>query len=394
MTLLICVLIFLLSVLLLPVMVLAIQVIIACFMQPGKRKPAASGQVSSIAILIPAHNEASGIATTLNSILPQLRQQDRIVVVADNCQDETAMIAKDLGAETVERHDTTKRGKGYALDFGLKCMQGNPPEVVLIVDADCIMAPGTINLLASACINLQRPVQALYLMKNPPQIGHKAQISEFAWVVRNQVRPLGMDGLGMPCQLMGTGMAFLWEDMRQVDLASGHIVEDMKLGVDFARMGKSPAFVPDALVTSYFPAEGQASTTQRTRWEHGHLSVIVNELPKLVWQAMRTGNPQMLAMAADLLVPPLALLSMLCVLLSIFAFVGYMVQPNTWLLVLPACLLGLLCLAVGLAWWKYARHIISLRQLCYVPVYMLAKLPIYLKFFVRRQVEWVRSKRD
>ncbi len=394
MTLLNGVLIFLLCVLLLPVMVLAIQVIAACFMQPRKREPAANGQVSSIAILIPAHNEASGIATTLNSILPQLRQQDRIVVVADNCQDETAMIAKVLGAEAVERHDTTKRGKGYALDFGLKCIQGNPPEIVLIVDADCIMAPGTINLLASACISLQRPVQALYLMKNQPQVGLKAQISEFAWVVRNQVRPWGMASLGLPCQLMGTGMAFLWEDIRQVDLASGHIVEDMKLGVDFARMDKSPAFVPDALVTSYFPTEDQASTTQRTRWEHGHLSVIANELPKLVWQAMSTGNPQMLAMAADLLVPPLALLSILSVLLSIFAFVGYTVQPNTWLLVLPICLLGLLCLAVGLAWWKYARHIISLRQLCYVPVYVLAKLPIYLKFFVRRQVEWVRSKRD
>lgn len=392
MTLLICVLIFLLCVLLLPVMVLTIQAIAAHSMQP--RKHAASGQVSSVAILIPAHNEASGIATTLNSILPQLRLQDRIVVVADNCQDETAKVAKDLGVEAIERHDTTKRGKGYALDFGLKYIQGSPPEVVLIVDADCIVAPGAIDLLASACVNLRRPVQALYLMKNPPQVGLKAQISEFAWVVRNQVRPLGMANLGLPCQLMGTGMAFLWEDIKQVNLASGHIVEDMKLGVDFARMGKPPAFVPDALVTSYFPIEDQASTTQRTRWEHGHLSVIVNDLPKLAGRAMLDRNTRTLAMAADLLVPPLALLSMLCVLLSALAFVGYTVQPNIWLLALPACLLGLLWLAVGLAWWGYARHIISLGQLCYVPVYVLAKLPIYLKFFVRRQVEWVRSKRD
>lgn len=392
MTLLTCVLIFLLSVLLLPVMVLAIQTIAACFIQP--REYAANRRASSIAILIPAHNEASGIAGTLNSILPQLRQQDRTLVVADNCQDETASVVRRHGGVAIERHDTTRRGKGYALDFGVKHMQDNPPEVVLIVDADCIVASGAINLLASACVDLQRPVQSLYLMKNPPQAGLKALVSEFAWVVRNQVRPLGMSRLELPCQLMGTGMAFLWKDLRQIDLASGHIVEDMKLGVDLAKLGKPPAFVPEAVVTSYFPSGDQAGTTQRTRWEHGHLSVIVNELPRLIWQALATQNPHMLAMAADLMVPPLALLSMLSLLLGVSAIAFNWFQPNMWLIFLPTVLLGLLCVAIFLAWWKYARQIISFSQLCYVPIYMLAKLPIYLKFLVRRQVEWVRSKRD
>lgn len=386
-------LIFLLGLLLLPVMVLAIQVVAAWLPQRG-RQHAGGQQASSIAVLIPAHNEASGIAATLNSILPQLRPQDRIVVVADNCRDETASIARAHGAIAIERYDDSKRGKGYALDFGLKHMQDNPPEVVLIVDADCIVTSGAIPRLASTCVSLQRPVQSLYLMKNPPQAGLKALISEFAWVVRNQVRPLGMARLGLPCQLMGTGMAFLWNDLRQVDLASGHIVEDMKLGVDLAKLGKPPVFVPEALVTSYFPSGEQASATQRTRWEHGHLSVILNELPKLIWQALAAGNLHMLAMAADLMVPPLALLSMLVALLSVLALALNMLQPGVWLFVLPICLLSLLSATIGLAWWKYARHIISFGQLCYVPVYMLAKFPIYLKFLVRRQVEWVRSKRD
>jgi hypothetical protein len=58
----------------------------------------------------------------------------------------------------------------------------------------------------------------------------KSKVSEFAWCVKNLVRPLGYSNLGCPCQLMGTGMAFKWSTLSKADLANGNIVEDMKLG--------------------------------------------------------------------------------------------------------------------------------------------------------------------
>src|SRR4051812_41266503 len=71
------------------------------------------------AILVPAHNEEAGIAATIRNLLPQLAPGDRIVVVADNCTDATEAVARTAGADVVNRSDPVRRGKGFALDFGL-----------------------------------------------------------------------------------------------------------------------------------------------------------------------------------------------------------------------------------------------------------------------------------
>jgi len=211
--------------LLVPCVVLCIEVL-AAIVRRAADVPAGTAR-PRVAILIPAHNEASIIAGTLSSIAPQLSQTDRLLVVADNCSDDTAAVASSLGAQVAIRTDATLRGKGYALDFGMQQLQSDPPEVVIIMDADCAAAAGCIDRLARVCGRTARPVQALYLMHAPEGAGLKTQIAEFAWLVKNQVRPLGLLALGMPCQLMGTGMAFPWTCLRSVRLASGHIVEDL-----------------------------------------------------------------------------------------------------------------------------------------------------------------------
>lgn len=343
-----------------------------------------------LAILMPAHNESLVIAHSIQSILPQMNSQDHLLVVADNCNDDTAAIARNLGATVIERTNLHERGKGYALDYGLQHLKANPPQVVLIIDADCMVENDAINKLASACMTYQRPIQALYLMESQPNPSLKARIAAFAWVVKNKVRPLGSKALGLPCQLMGTGMAFLWEDIIKVNLASGHIVEDMKLGVDFSRMNKAPLFLPEALLTSIFPPTAEATNTQRTRWEHGHLSMILTEAPSLFFEAIKTKNSQMLGLTLDLIVPPLVAL----VLSSITLFIVSFVFSIKLALVLSTILLFTLVSAVLLAWGFFGRNIISFKQLCYAPIYALVKIPIYIKFFLNRQVEWVRSKRD
>src|SRR5205085_6347229 len=81
-----------------------------------------------VAVLMPAHNEAAGIAASLATVTPQLVAGDRLLVVADNCVDDTAAVAAAAGAEVVQRRDTTRRGKGYALGFGLRHLAPDPPE--------------------------------------------------------------------------------------------------------------------------------------------------------------------------------------------------------------------------------------------------------------------------
>src|ERR1700722_13935933 len=89
------------------------------------------GERRAIAVLMPAHNESAVIAAAIRSVLPQLAVEDRLVVIADNCSDDTAAIAAAEGAEVVVRTDLARRGKGFALDFGVRHLESKPADVVL-----------------------------------------------------------------------------------------------------------------------------------------------------------------------------------------------------------------------------------------------------------------------
>ena len=391
------------ALLLLPCGVLVVQVIAALL--PARRsyrvQNAGGGFSDSpdVCLLMPAHNEATGVASVLQALLQQLGPRTRLLVVADNCTDATAAIVGKFAAtcefvEVIERHNTQLRGKGYALDHGIRHLEASPPEVVVVVDADCEVAPGAIDSLAQRCVASNRPVQALYLMLSPQGAGIKVKLAEFAWLVKNHVRALGFQRIGLPCQLMGTGMAFLLQHINQAKLNTGHIVEDMQLGIDLAQAGTPPLFCPDALVTSVFPATAQGLDTQRTRWEHGHLGVIVTQVPLLLWRGISRRDWALLAMALDLCVPPLALLTLLTGA-SLAAGVALAWAGGSWVPgVLSVAAGAMLGVAVGGAWVGFGQGVISFWQLCKVPAYVLAKLPLYFYFLVKRQSSWVRSKRD
>jgi hypothetical protein len=110
--------------------------------------------------------------------------------------------------------------------------------------------------------------------------------------------------------------------------------------------------------------------------------------------ALRQKNPALLALVLDMCVPPLALLTLLA---AVLALIGASLMWFTGA-VLPWSLaiwnLLLLGVAVLLAWLAYGRHILSIGNLAFAPFYALAKIPVYLKFLCKRQVDWVRSKRD
>ena len=378
--------------LLLPAAILFVEILLAATKPaylPGQR-----GERRRLAVLVPAHDEASIIEGTIRSIVPQLNESDRLLVVADNCADDTAAVARSAGAEVVVRSDLTRRGKGYALDFGIRRLEFEPPDVVVIVDADCRVDPGAIDKLARLCAMTERPIQALYLMHAQKNSGPKMRIAEFAWIVKNQARPEGLHRLGLPCQLMGTGMAFPWLCISKAKLASGHIVEDLQLGIDLARAGTPPLFCPDALVSSEFPPSSDGVQGQRTRWEHGHLGVIVSEVPRLLLGSLFRMNASLLSLTLDLSVPPLALLALMVAAVWCASAI-FLIFTNTQLPVAIATTsAALLVLSVLMAWVRYGRQTISLPSLALAIVYALWKIPLYAKFLVARQMDWVRSKRN
>ncbi len=348
---------------------------------------------SRLAILMPAHDEAVGIALTLDSLVPQLGSRDRLVVVADNCSDNTAQIARDRGATVIERTDLERRGKGYALDYGIQYLANDPPDVLLLADADCEMQFPAVDRLVRLVDKTQRPVQAVYLMEQPSKPSAKDAISSLAFLVKNLVRPTGLSRLGFPCLLTGTGMAFPWQIVQTISLASGNIVEDMQLGVDLAIAGYSPRLCRHVTVFGRLPQQEQAAKSQRTRWEHGHLQTQLTQVPRLITAAVNQGRLDLFVMALDLAVPPLSLLVMLW--LALTALTLLVIPLGVWL---PSAVMGiqgiLLSVAIISAWARFGRDRLPPKFLLTIPGYVLWKIPLYISFLVRRQTKWVRTARD
>lgn len=378
---------------LIPVVVLTLEATLALF--PRRSHAADIGQARSrCAVLVPAHNEEAGISQTVAAIVPQLNSDDRLVVVADNCTDRTAELARAAGAAVLERHDAARRGKGYALDFGVRALEADPPDVVIVIDADCGVDPGTVAALIRQAAATGKPVQGGYLLDAPPTANVRDQLSAFAFLFKNVVRPLGMSRLGWPCLLMGTGMAFPWKVISRAALASGNIVEDMQLGIDLSVAGHSPRLCLDAQVRGELPSARSAALSQRTRWEHGHLQTISKQVPRLLWQALRQARWDLLGLALELGVPPLSFLCLGWIASSTAALAWWALGGSS----IPAVLLvvgGLfLVAAILLAWAKFGRERLPFTSLLATPFYVLAKVPIYLGYFVRRQRAWVRTERD
>ena len=138
-----------------------------------------------IAVLIPAHNEGLTIEKTLTTLLPQLTESDRAIVIADNCTDNTAEIARQFEVTVLERTDPDKLGKGYALDYGLQYLKSNAPSTVVLIDADCIVHPNTVQQIAELALDSGRPIQATYLQDRPTEPTPKDTISALAILVKN-----------------------------------------------------------------------------------------------------------------------------------------------------------------------------------------------------------------
>lgn len=374
---------------LVPLTVLCFQLVIAfvpCRVRQGMRS-------GSHGVLIPAHNEAAGLARTLENIQPQLEESDRLVVIADNCTDATASVAAAHGAEVLERVDSIHRGKGFALQAGIEHLARSPPATVSIFDADCVSSHQTISNLIATVQATARPAQALYLMRPPREPGPEAYVSTFAFLIKNWVRLRALQLLKLPVLLTGTGMAFPWELIKDAPLASGEIVEDLALGLHFTRMGKGPVFCESARVWSELPNTADAAISQRTRWEHGYLQAILRDVRKLLWEGM-TRRPVLLLVALDLMVPPLALLVLLSLLACAITFLAA-IFTQTWLPFLVLCTAGALsALGITLAWWRFARDLVPAAAILSIPGYVLGKLAIYRRFVTQRQTEWVRTERE
>lgn len=384
-----------LFILAIPVSMFVLECLLGLFnMSPAKAKVLPDSVKNTI--LMPAHNEAEVIANTLENLKQHINDSDTVVVIADNCQDKTAEIVREQGFIALERQHETERGKGYALAYGMDYLQQQPqqPDIVTIIDADCLLAEDALSLLKQNVYARQRPVQACYLMKSGSVQRIAVKISEFAFMVKNKIRLRGLSRLGMPVPLTGTGMSFPWEAIANAKLATGDIVEDMRLGVELAEKGMGATYCDEALVYSYFPSSEEAELTQRERWEHGHLSTLKQFAPRLFKRAITKPSLEALGMMMDLIIPPLSLLVMIIGASWLFVLI-FAVFFGNWIHFHSASTyLVTLLMTVTMTWFLHGRSILSAKEMLHIPIYIISKIAIYIGYIVRKQTKWIRTDRN
>ena len=348
------------------------------------------GKHISSVILVPAHNEENVLQRTIVSIKNAMSSADGILIIADNCTDKTADIARLQDCSVVERFDDNK-GKGFALDFGMQCIHNNmdKPDCVIVIDADCEVSENAINDLKLAAMQKQSPVQGSYLIDAPKESTAKQKVSAFAIYLKNFIRPLGIEALGGAVPITGSGFCVPYDLISRVDLASGEIVEDMKLGVQFSCLGCPCKFSPSAQILSSLPLSEEAADTQRQRWEHGHIGIIQSCCPLLLRRFFLAFDFRALLSFMDLIIPPLTLL--LVFNLSVLVFSALFLQSAT-----PVVLSTLFMFLFVLLLSNISSKPVYLtaKDIGGVFLFVLSKFNLYHKLIAGRKSEWVKTERE
>jgi cellulose synthase/poly-beta-1,6-N-acetylglucosamine synthase-like glycosyltransferase len=367
-------------------------VTVGSWLYRGPRRRAARG--SRIAIVIPAHNEGRNLLRTLDDLRRCSYPTDlsTTIVIADNCNDDTAKLAREHGAMVFERHDLAARGKGQALDWLLRNQRQLLSEfrIVVVVDADMYVDAAFLDEIDWSFSGADvQVVQSRDTIANPSDSLFSAfGFLSFAYV--NHIRPAGRCFLGGTAGLKGSGMAFRSELILETGWPASSIAEDTEFSKYLLLQGIRIHYAPLAILTSDIGGRLHQVETQQLRWEGGKSQVSRRFLPRILRQFATKPSVMLLDALLNELIPPLSML----VVLSVTGFIAaYFSEP--WL----AFPFGAALLVFGAA---VVSGAIQLRMpagawllLTGFPLFLLFKFYVFGKLALQRRApDWNRTPRS
>jgi cellulose synthase/poly-beta-1,6-N-acetylglucosamine synthase-like glycosyltransferase len=344
-------------------------------------------------ILVPAHNEESLLADCLDALARAASGYDAVdvVVVADNCSDRTAEIARERGFRCLERHDASAPGKPPALAWAIEQEASRPYHAVAVVDADTIVAPDFCTAVLAAGPWQGRAGQARQQVRTLTRTwltGLSELLFEFRYGL---ALPLKMHA-GLNCPLTGTGMVFGREVISPAMWRAFGPTEDIELYGCLTAAGTSITYVGEAVVTVLNEARLKASVTQRRRWSAGRWLASQRYLG-VVLRSARVSARQKVDATAELLVPgPVEHLLIAVPALLVASFAG--VVGGSGLLALFALGLARPALYTMLAILRHPQPLQALATLTMLPVYAVWRLAVTLSapaVFLTRK--WEKTNR-
>jgi len=351
-------------------------------------------------LLIPAHNEE----LLLGTILDRLRTLDypadsyQIIVIADNCADRTAEVARAHGAEVLERTDLARRGKGYALDWALQRLLPDPRrfDAFLVMDADSLLSTNFLRVMNAALAQGHAVIQARYDVQNVHE-GWRTRLMTCALALAHYVRPLGRNRFGLSDGLKGNGMCFSRPVLANVPWSGESITEDIEYTLRLVQADIRIEFAPEAVVLAQMPTTGRQAASQRQRWEGGRYALFRRAL-RLLGEGLRARRPMVIDRALELIVPPFVELFTLPVLCLAGAACWTHFAPESsaaWWMVWAwggVLVAQLVYLGAGLIIARVPLSVAS--SLLFAPFYIVWKFGVYGALLLRRGADgWRRTER-
>ena len=248
-----------------------------CSLVKLKEKPLKIKKDHRFMAIIPAHNEEAVVGNLIESLKNQDYPKDLydIYVIADNCTDHTAQIAKDAGAIVYERFDNTKKTKGYALQWFLKqkIEEDAPYDALLIFDSDNIVDKNFIKAMNKKLCQGEDVVQGYRDIKNPTDSWVTAGYAIFYWTM-HRFYHLARYNLGLSPLLNGTGFMVKFDVIKPNGWDTETLTEDLEFSLKRIIQGRKLGWATDAIVYDEQPVGFKQSWKQRTRWSVGHIQCI------------------------------------------------------------------------------------------------------------------------
>lgn len=346
-------------------------------------------------VIVPAHDEAAVIAGVVASLLrlDWPAEAFRVLVVADNCSDDTAARARAAGAIVLQRHDPERRGKGHALHhaFEASLAQGWA-QAVVVVDADSEVEPQLLEAFAARIEAGAKAVQGHYGVSNA-QASWRTRLLAVAMAAFHQVRSRGRERLQLSCGLRGNGWCVTHRLLRHVPYQAYSLAEDIEYGIELGLAGCRVHYADEARVAATMVAGEAASRSQRRRWEDGRRQLLRARLVPLLKAGVQREGAVCRDLALDLLVPPLsyAVLNVAALLVLGGAAMLWDREFAPWWWLGWACM-AMLAAYVLRGWQLSGVGLRGLLDLLRAPWYMLWKLLLMLR--PHDSSRWVRTGRE
>jgi cellulose synthase/poly-beta-1,6-N-acetylglucosamine synthase-like glycosyltransferase len=362
--------------------------------QPAEKFPLKN----KFAIIISAHNEETVIGGAIRSLKKINYPQDMydIFVIADNCCDSTAKVAREWGAKVYERTDSLRKGKGYALEwmFGNLFEMEKKYDAICILDADNLVSKNFFLEMNKQLILGHKVIQGYLDSKNP----HDSWVSgnySIAYWISNRMFQLPRHYLGLNCALGGTGFVMATSVLKEIGWGATCLTEDLEFSMKLVLKGMKVSWSHNAVVYDEKPLRMAQSWKQRKRWMQGHCDCAFRYLADLIKLAVLKRDMVAFDSALYLIQPFVIVANGIAAVYSILNIlinkdINTYANMNTLLFLLLVLFVTYVNIVFVFVEGKLTKKI-ALYFITF-PVYSLTWIPIIIAGFLdRNKREWVHT---